>query len=393
MHEVYRGAVDKAMKIADEDEREQALEQIAVEVGNDIALIKLGRPWGGAVAELSLVPATDPVPPPSTQVRVAGFGKTETNKHNIKLDRFDSVDGHGELFAGSARLLEAAVETIPISTCTSRYPGTAIGAAQFCAGLKQGGKDACQGDSGGPLTVADVRGCPRQIGIVSWGEGCAEKDAYGVYTRVSRFADWIQKHTGPLKGASVSTTVPAGNRLSSVQLEQGLAQLQALLGTAQGRVQVGIRGGNRVNLGQTVVFDAEATISGRLIILDINAAGEVVLIFPNAFVTRSDVGRVSAGAHVQIPGQGYGFDGFKAVEPLGTGRLLALIVPEDFDVERFAVDAPVLSKRFGPINEPPSYLMRLIRQIELALETGTSVARDAGLERWGYAVAEYNIVR
>jgi secreted trypsin-like serine protease len=43
----------------------------------------------------------------------------------------------------------------------------------ICAGYDAGGKDACQGDSGGPLV--DISGnTPTQVGIVSYGDGCAQ---------------------------------------------------------------------------------------------------------------------------------------------------------------------------------------------------------------------------
>src|SRR5262249_19625922 len=158
-------------------------------------------------------------------------------------------DGRGELFAGSPILLETAVESIAQSRCKSRYADAVIGAGQLCAGLEDGGRDSCQGDSGGPLIMTDADGCPWQVGIVSWGEGCAETRAYGVYTRISHYADWIQSHTGPLTGAAPARPAP-GAALSPLLLEEGLKQLDGLLGTAQGRVSIGIRGGNRVRLGQ-----------------------------------------------------------------------------------------------------------------------------------------------
>ena len=62
----------------------------------------------------------------------------------------------------------------------------------ICAGYKNGGKDSCQCDSGGPLFLIDENFQYLQIGIVSYGEGCARPLKYGVYTKVSSFVDWIE---------------------------------------------------------------------------------------------------------------------------------------------------------------------------------------------------------
>ncbi|EED92601.1 predicted protein [Thalassiosira pseudonana CCMP1335] len=58
----------------------------------------------------------------------------------------------------------------------------------------ESGKDACQGDSGGPLIVPGASdGEDVQVGVVSWGIGCATKVFPGVFSRVSHVYDWIQE--------------------------------------------------------------------------------------------------------------------------------------------------------------------------------------------------------
>ncbi|KZC10123.1 Trypsin-3 [Dufourea novaeangliae] len=62
------------------------------------------------------------------------------------------------------------------------------GQVHLCAGVTQGGKDACQGDSGGPLLCEGT-----QVGIVSWGKGCAVPNSPGVYTRLDVYLDWLNQ--------------------------------------------------------------------------------------------------------------------------------------------------------------------------------------------------------
>lgn len=61
------------------------------------------------------------------------------------------------------------------------------------AGYAAGGKDSCQGDSGGPLVVYNNRNEAVQVGVVSWGEGCAGPNKYGIYSKVSTATEWIKK--------------------------------------------------------------------------------------------------------------------------------------------------------------------------------------------------------
>lgn len=62
----------------------------------------------------------------------------------------------------------------------------------ICAGLLKGGKDACGGDSGGPM-ACQQHGRYYLGGIISWGDGCAQENRPGVYTRIDHFTPWIQQ--------------------------------------------------------------------------------------------------------------------------------------------------------------------------------------------------------
>ncbi|MEM7345319.1 MAG: serine protease, partial [Chloroflexota bacterium] len=98
------------------------------------------------------------------------------------------------------KLRQVSIPIVSESICSSPSSyGGLLTEDMLCAGLLSGGKDACQGDSGGPLVVSEgTNGRWLQVGIVSWGQGCAQPQKYGVYSRVANLNAWVETHTGPL---------------------------------------------------------------------------------------------------------------------------------------------------------------------------------------------------
>ena len=99
---------------------------------------------------------------------------------------------------GTTTLREAAVPLVADQACQSAFQFD-ITENQMCAGYKRGGIDACAGDSGGPLMCKkEENGVSRWFvyGVTSFGEGCGDRGKYGIYTKVSKFSDWIKQKSG-----------------------------------------------------------------------------------------------------------------------------------------------------------------------------------------------------
>jgi len=141
---------------------------------NDFAIIQLASP-------VTFTAAVSPVCLP-TSSSSSFAGKTAT------------VTGWGTLSSGGSQPNILQEVDVTVSTNTQCMSGTAysngdITSNMLCASA--GGKDSCQGDSGGPL-VSKEGGSFSLIGVVSWGYGCAQAGAPGVYARVTSQMDWIK---------------------------------------------------------------------------------------------------------------------------------------------------------------------------------------------------------
>lgn len=157
---------------------------------SDIALLQLESavtlgPSVGIVP-LASSPAHDALVAPGVSSLVSGWGATSEGGSSATI------------------LQKVRLPIVSNATCNTSYGGS-ITANMLCAGFASGGKDSCQGDSGGPLVVPDGSGW-RLAGVVSFGNGCARPNYYGVYTRISSFTAWITAQTGDLPTPTPTAT-------------------------------------------------------------------------------------------------------------------------------------------------------------------------------------------
>ncbi|OLF13357.1 S1 family peptidase [Actinophytocola xanthii] len=145
-------------------------------LSNDVSVLTLDTALSQAPLAVAS-PADADLYAPGANSTVYGWGVTESGSPSDTLRKVD----------------------VPVTSdadCAESYPGTYDPASMVCAGLDEGGKDSCQGDSGGPLEGVAADGTRKLIGIVSWGQGCALPEFYGVYGRVSAFHDLILEQIG-----------------------------------------------------------------------------------------------------------------------------------------------------------------------------------------------------
>lgn len=143
---------------------------------SDIALIHLTTPTSQETIDLVESRDPDGLTIPFTAATVIGWGATDPYSTNYPTE-----------------LRQVTVPILPSIFALRAYGSQKFTINMIAAGLPIGGKDTCSGDSGGPLIVPDNSGSGWVLGgITSWGLGCAQPRHPGVYTRLSRFTNWVE---------------------------------------------------------------------------------------------------------------------------------------------------------------------------------------------------------
>lgn len=165
-----------------------------VSSNDDVALLTLARPlWSGptppsvngvnTIAPLPLDPGAasaygNPNVSPAIVATASGWGDTSP------------APGHTPSYPMSLRSVR--IPLVSESLCEEQYAAIEqpITPSMICAGGGKSHVDTCYGDSGGPLVVdRDNPAHPPEdyvlIGLVDFGNGCAQPGYAGVYTRIS----------------------------------------------------------------------------------------------------------------------------------------------------------------------------------------------------------------
>ena len=157
---------------------------------NDIALVKLRKDVTlGKFVRTVCIPRKDEGDFALTSKYgiVTGWGATMALKSG---ERPKKAKRYGKILQYSAFTVQQN------QLCANRSSIPYNSTVTFCAGDGKGGNDTCLGDGGGAFVRQTKRGDGYRwiaAGLVSWGEGCAQRNRYTYYTRVYPFIDWIKK--------------------------------------------------------------------------------------------------------------------------------------------------------------------------------------------------------
>ncbi|TKC41741.1 hypothetical protein EI555_014369 [Monodon monoceros] len=145
---------------------------------NDISLLLLDTPITFSELKEPICMPTEPGLSRWHKCWVAGWGQTQTGLRQPM----------------ETELLKVPMTIVDREKCLKEFPR--LTKNMLCAGYENETYDACQGDSGGPLVCTTEAGKKwYQVGIISWGKSCGQKNIPGIYTLLENYHSWIKKVT------------------------------------------------------------------------------------------------------------------------------------------------------------------------------------------------------
>jgi len=225
-----------------------------IELDNDVAILELEKDVANITPIKTLTTELLAEIAAGTELTVIGWGNRSTSGQD-----FPNI------------LHQVVVPLYDREECKKAYPE--LTDQMLCAGLAEGGKDSCQGDSGGPLRVKKDDEW-YQIGVVSYGDGCAVAGKPGVYANVAALRDWIVAKTSGVSLPSVFDKgyVEAGysgeqvftlGNFTGAPLNIGNAVIENATNIASSSISSDLCTGQSIAVGSscsvTVSFTADAT--------------------------------------------------------------------------------------------------------------------------------------
>lgn len=135
----------------------------------DVAMVRLAAPTNNPIQAITGQGAQVPA---GAEVVATGWGTMTDGGNNFPTE-----------------LQQVSMRQQSDATCAAAYGSAYHVNTMSCA--SSFGRDTCQGDSGGPL-LTRRNGSWVQVGITSWGEGCAEPGYPGISTRLPNLVSWVR---------------------------------------------------------------------------------------------------------------------------------------------------------------------------------------------------------
>lgn len=247
---------------------------------------------------------TDPSIPSAenTELTVLGWGKPDVNTTEPRSDVLQTA----ELFYipnDECSNSVGIVQDSPVNYSDRVIPLT------LCAADFDEGDDACTGDSGGPILLegtsveSDV-----QLGVTSYGFGCAHPTLPGIYARVSAVDEWIRENVCTLS-LQPPSNFNCSNRTSDDSEPDATGEL--------------------VNLLVQVFLDDQSPQETGWIIQSVNQNGILAThyIEPIGNLSTNNITTMTADTSIQLPNnRQYVFTIF---DSYGDGNVQATILQQD----------------------------------------------------------------